>query len=232
MKSIELRFSEDCFIDIRREYCDDIEKALQIPKDKENVRIFADFPDTKDKTTYQPHTHYSVDICIGSGETPERNQVLLGVDIGADGDDRFSDEGYAVLDSLLDRIPYDSIRDTTLAFMEKYDLGKDEFASEEDVFFCGIDKTDVTLGHYNPIGLIAENEMLYPFASVVYYPDKDEMSMFVGMSDGTGRELVYDVPLTVSEKNMLRCVLDNRIDTEYLRRLSGYKEKHKEIEKC
>ena len=146
------------------------------------------------------------------------SDIMIGVELGEDDEQRFDDKGYAVLDYLLDKIPYDHIRERTVEFMDKYDMGEDDSPDVDD-FFLDIERHNVLEGQFNPIGLIAENDSINPFATLLYQPYNDEVKLIVGMMDGTGRELLYDVPLTAEERSKLQEVVDDRINTGYFKGL-------------
>lgn len=217
---VRLNTKFDCDLDILKQIPKD-EKSCHICKEDRSGFLYEVF---QGKNYERDLISNTCDIVVYGG--CKSVDILAGLDLGADPEteEAYDENGFTVLDRLIDRIPYEKIQSETLAFMDKYAETKPSVIEE---LFMDVTREDVERGQYNLVGVIAQNDCIYPFASAIYDAFEDDIKLCIGISEGEGYEFTLDIPLMQEEKDAIRKELSNKVNIYKLQEIS--REGHKKL---
>lgn len=213
------------FVDVPLEETDDysvyaknIEKAVI---KKENIDGTLDNPeDWNDPEmteelfykTIKPCTNPEVRIYAMNGIKP---RILAGIELGDDDTRRFDEKGERIINELCSRIPEEELVEKSAEAVRK----DNELYGTEGIF-GEVTEDDVRQGHFNLSGIIANDERIQPYVSILVHNGEPELSL--GIVD---EELEYTIPLTDNEKKAVMKCIGEKVNLDaFIECLQNYEE--------
>lgn len=186
-----------------------IQRYEKISRDTDKAEIFLDTDKIPlpDENPFAPHRK-SLDneskVIINSFKDLP-SQILIGVNL-EDGD----------LPRLISKFTQKELIEQTLENFHKVNSYENDETYPAFERLLDLSYDDIENGNFNLQALI-EDETTEPFCSAICTPNKDNepnTELIIGISDGSGTELTWSVPLDLDEEIMLENEMYRRIDVE------------------
>ena len=142
-------------------------------------------------------------------------RILAGIELGDDDTRRFDEKGERIINELCSRIPEEELVEKSAEAVRK----DNELYGTEGIF-GEVTEDDVRQGHFNLSGIIANDERIQPYVSILVHNGEPELSL--GIVD---EELEYTIPLTDNEKKAVMKCIGEKVNLDaFIECLQNYEE--------